>query len=298
MKNNVFLIVLLAKVLVFGMTISGCEFDGNNEFATKKEFTVKFDALGGYIPGHIASFVEINVKSGETIGSLPIAIPPVTDIYFGGWFSEKNGAGIEFKADTNIVSDLIVYSKWIPYVEGVFILTDIPSEFIGKYAIFRAFTGCDGPTVVRGFNSITKDSDAYHVHMVQIENNKNINVPSGTLKIPAWNYFEGGSPERDRIITYSKYLGNDSFGNAGDTGTADSIIEIYDFSSFPISLKDYGFIPFSAPIAIIKFPSITFSNGSAVKTFNDGRVNILAEALTPPSYFQLGIDELTWFFDV
>jgi len=182
-------------------------------------------------------------------------------------------------------------------IDGVFILTDIPSQFIGKHAIFRAYTGDFASTVVYGFNNVTKDTDAYHLHMVEIDDSKSTNVYSGILKMPVWNYSEHGNSERERIITYSQYLGNHTFGYTGVIGSADPIIEIYDFSAFPVSTKSYGYIDPPPPLAVIKFPSITFSNGSVVKSYNDGKVNILSEAITASFNFQLEIDRLTWFFD-
>ena len=77
--------------------------DGNNEF------TVTFDLDGGNISGNTAS-VEIKVNSGGTIPILPN--PQKGTDTFSGWFTQKNGLGIEFTSSTIITGDIIVFAKW------------------------------------------------------------------------------------------------------------------------------------------------------------------------------------------
>ena len=97
---------LLAIVLVFGFI--GCD-DGNGN--SNDEFTVTFDLDGGNIGGNTNS-VPIKVKSGETIASLPNP-QKGTDV-FGGWFTQKNGAGTSFTSSTKVTANLTVYAKWTP----------------------------------------------------------------------------------------------------------------------------------------------------------------------------------------
>jgi len=51
-------------------------------------------------------------SSSSTIDDLPTP-PKKTGFTFGGWFTEKNGAGTEFTASTTVTGSLTVYAKWI-----------------------------------------------------------------------------------------------------------------------------------------------------------------------------------------
>jgi uncharacterized repeat protein (TIGR02543 family) len=94
-------ILPMVVVLVFGMTVIGCEVEEN--------YTVTFDLDGGIYNGNAAS-VQKTVKSGETIEILPY--PSKEGYDFSGWFTEKNGGGTRFTAEVKVTSDLIVYAKW------------------------------------------------------------------------------------------------------------------------------------------------------------------------------------------
>jgi hypothetical protein len=107
MKKNVFL-GLLVILLVFNFF--GCGDDSNEN----KEFTVTFDLDGGNINGN-TTFIEIIVKSGEIITNFPE--PLKINGYLNGWFTGKNGVGNEFTITTKILSNQIVYAKWInPFI--------------------------------------------------------------------------------------------------------------------------------------------------------------------------------------
>ena len=258
MKNKKFWRVLLAIVMVLGITIIGCDFGGS------EEFTVTFDAIGGYIPGKTTSSIEIKVKSGETVTDLPI--PQFLDSYFGGWFSQKNGAGVEFTTNTKVVSDLIVYSKWIPHqfnddTGGIFSLTGIPADFDGKYALISGF---NHGKVIFGFNSVTKHTPIYLLNMGQIQNSDlDLSIYNGVLKVPLWNFeFQQLDEDYLHTINYSGYLGNDTFENV--------IVEIFDFCAFPVSDGSIDLIR-PPPLLVINFSSVTFENGNAVLSFYNGK---------------------------
>ena len=52
-------------------------------------------------------------KPATTVQQLPE--PPVHKGYdFAGWYTEPNGNGTEFTADTEVTCDITVYAKWIP----------------------------------------------------------------------------------------------------------------------------------------------------------------------------------------
>ena len=147
--------------------------------------------------------------------------------------------------------------------EGVFIFTDIPSEFNGKHAFFVAFSGCFVSYSYYGFNSITNDPPNYYLNMGQINN--------GIVKLPVWDFNFHWIEGSLSAINNFRYLGNDTFKFMGVTGSSDAIIAIYDFSSFPVPSNTTVSIPAEAPLAMITFP-VTFSNGNAVISFLDGEL--------------------------
>ena len=101
MKKKTFLGIVI--LLVFGLICC----DNENG---KDEFTVTFNLNGGNISGNTTS-VQIKVKSGETISSLPN--PQNGTKTFGGWFANINGTGNQFDKTTTVKSNLTVYAKWI-----------------------------------------------------------------------------------------------------------------------------------------------------------------------------------------
>ena len=74
-------------------------------------YTIIFDSQGAETD---ASPGRISVENpATTVVSLPI--PPIkTGHDFGGWFTETNGGGTEFLADTAVTENLTVYAKWTP----------------------------------------------------------------------------------------------------------------------------------------------------------------------------------------
>ena len=104
--KKIALIALIA--LVVGFVFFSCDTEnGTNEV---EEFTVKFDLDGGNISSNTA-YVEIKVISGGTISNLPN--PQKGTDTFGGWFTQKDGAGTQFTSTTLVTADLTVFAKWI-----------------------------------------------------------------------------------------------------------------------------------------------------------------------------------------
>jgi hypothetical protein len=99
---------------MFGMilTVIFIVFFSCNNINDQSEFTVSFDADGGYFPDNKAFIVEIKVKSGKAIDNLPVPQEPATDTYFGGWYTQKNGAGDLFDSSTIVTANLRVFAKW------------------------------------------------------------------------------------------------------------------------------------------------------------------------------------------
>ena len=119
MRKNGFL-GLLVILLVFNLIGCGNDSDEN------KEFTVTFNLDGGNINGNTESII-IKLKSGEMISDLPEP-SKVENNHFGGWFTEKNGLGNEFKSTTKVNADITIYAKWIKYT--------VPPNLWGKWELF------------------------------------------------------------------------------------------------------------------------------------------------------------------
>ncbi len=72
-------------------------------------YTVSFDSNGGSEVGDL--FVTLPATSVELLPE-----PPAKAGYiFGGWFTEKDGGGSEFTADTEVSANITVFAKWNSY---------------------------------------------------------------------------------------------------------------------------------------------------------------------------------------
>jgi uncharacterized repeat protein (TIGR02543 family) len=79
-------------------------------------YTVTFDDQGATT---LVSPTNKTVTSpATTIDALPTP-PAKTGYIFGGWFTETNGAGTEFTANSNVITSLTVYAKWNTYSYSV-----------------------------------------------------------------------------------------------------------------------------------------------------------------------------------
>ena len=86
-----------------GDTVSGVDL----HFGTP--VSVTFDPDGGTPTPDVATIAQ----GGTT--ALP-ADPTKTGYVFGGWYTQKDGAGTQFTADTVVDADVTVYAKWTPVV--------------------------------------------------------------------------------------------------------------------------------------------------------------------------------------
>jgi len=124
---------------------------------------------------------------------------------------------------------------------GTFILTNIPSEFEGKYALLNAFPDGDWEDypdfVIVGMNY---NPSAGTQSLVRIVN--------GKVSLPLWiqTFGESGS-------NIKRYSGND---------TVEVMILIWNSAS-----------PVGSPIGEIHFEIITFSNGKVTVSWDDGDFN-------------------------
>ena len=128
-------------------------------------------------------------------------------------------------------------TNWVIRNGGVFTLTDIPSRYNGKYAML-----CVEPIYIFGFAS--QESSTFSL----------MQISDGRVSIPLWN----GSVR----WTDSVYKGNGTF------------VTTEDFSSrFFVKLVSNKVIPiegaWNEPGTAVFFKSVTFSRGSATKSYNE-----------------------------
>jgi hypothetical protein len=117
---------------------------------------------------------------------------------------------------------------------GTFTLTNIPSQYNGKYAMLL----CDN-AFISGLQSI--DIETEPIILVRISN--------GGVNLPLW------IEDRGKFVRYS--------GNHITWG----IVVITDSKIY----QDEH--PLDDPIVVVYFESITFSNGHTTKSWNDGVVD-------------------------
>jgi uncharacterized repeat protein (TIGR02543 family) len=75
------------------------------------QYTITFDLQGGDIDGSTEQQTR-TANGGDTLGVNMPANPTKTHYAFGGWYTEINGGGSAFTADTLIASSLTLYAKW------------------------------------------------------------------------------------------------------------------------------------------------------------------------------------------
>jgi hypothetical protein len=270
MKNRKFWLGLLVMVLAFGMTLVGCDnnpsgglFDGtwtNDDgmelVASGGTFTVKMDGTevfrGTYtVDGNTVSvtFTEMYTDSGWT--AYPEnggdGLPPknVTGTINGNQFTideggedggsmtftkTKKGGGSGGSGGNNTPSG----------DGGTFNLSGIPNDFNNKYAVFYAYLSETTQLVgAQNVNVTMHGSDEPDMSGTAVQ------IKNGKVSLPMWTVMTNG--------TVTKYSGNDA-----DLG---GMLMIFDRASVSM---DYD------PIDTMYFGSITFSSGSATKTWSQG----------------------------
>jgi len=120
---------------------------------------------------------------------------------------------------------------------GTFTLTGIPSTYNGKYAILNA--GDEEGEGIWGFQTINMSTGIVTLPVIS----------NGSVSIPLWVESSSGN-------SFTRYSGNHTFIYV-DVGISNH--SIYDESELN-----------GAPIAA--FGSVTFSNGSAARSWSQGRV--------------------------
>ena len=137
-------------------------------------------------------------------------------------------------------------------IGGTLTVTDIPSEYNGRYALFEANSG--NVTYIRGYQSVDESTET--TTLPQISN--------GRANIPLWLWINNEAA--NSFYLESKYTGNDTI-SRNDW-----------YFNFAI-LGDGVLSPLSLPglLARIEFASITFSNGSAIISANTGTLEIVQQ---------------------
>jgi uncharacterized repeat protein (TIGR02543 family) len=72
-------------------------------------WTISFDVDGG------APTIQTQmVNSGNPVDAAMPSDPTRSDYAFGGWYTEQNGGGTQFAADTPVTGNIRVYALWLP----------------------------------------------------------------------------------------------------------------------------------------------------------------------------------------
>ena len=133
-------------------------------------YTVTFELDNGKAP------IKVKIVEG-----IPFTLPdnPTYQGYiFKGWYTEKNGQGIEFNADSEVTSNMTVYAYWEKVDLGDVPIEDLPSDGVIPNGIWAA--GIDDYTYTG--NTITPDLRLYDGnkrlnektnYTVSYKNNKN-----------------------------------------------------------------------------------------------------------------------------
>jgi hypothetical protein len=136
-------------------------------------------------------------------------------------------------------------------IGGILTVTDIPSDYNGKYAYFTAYL--NNNTYIRGYQS--KNESTQITTISQILN--------GSVGIPLWL-----CKSNEAVSSY--------YSETGYTGS-DTILrsqEYFDPCVFILGGGEFGPLIDPLPLARIEFTSITFSNGSATLSANRGTLKI------------------------
>ena len=115
MKYN---FILFQGILILSVVISIANCHNNQDFYDERlqdqtqninqiKYTVFFDSDDNNDPHRIR---KIEVEAHGIISELPSAFRTGYD--FGGWFTEKDGQGIELTVNHQIINSMTVYAKW------------------------------------------------------------------------------------------------------------------------------------------------------------------------------------------
>ena len=99
-------------------------------WTAKPVYTVTFDSQGAETHADPESITLEN--SATTVGTLPTQ--PIKKGYdFGGWFTEVNGGGSEFLANTTVTASLTVFAKWTAQTYAIIYKDKGGSDFSGTH---------------------------------------------------------------------------------------------------------------------------------------------------------------------
>ena len=127
---------------------------------------------------------------------------------------------------------------------GGFTLTGIPSKYNGKYAFFADWVTDNYEVEIFGAQSYNLSQNTV----------TGVQISDGKVSIPVWNLIGVSSAER--------YSGNHTFNK-------DTFVGIFESATLNIDDVENDI---TLPIGAIEFISVTFTNGNATKSWNNGTV--------------------------
>jgi hypothetical protein len=262
MKRSVFWLGMLAMVLTFAMTAVGCDNgstgNGGGPQVARYEST---DAAGntytltitgdGYIliitpaagAGKTSSGTVVSSAGGVyTLQPAQPAAEPFTATVSNGGMTAITGTitlsnGEPEPAPAGSLTPVVTTPPVGGGEGGTFTITDIPSEYNGKYARLTSSLALRGP--LYGCQSLDMSTQTAILSP----------IVNGSVSIPLWVHLGGG------VIGVTRYSGNDTTQIFFD-------VDIFTSQTY-IPQTDGGYV------GVIKFTPVTFANGSATKSYND-----------------------------
>jgi len=124
--------------------------------------------------------------------------------------------------------------------DGIFTLTDIPLQYEGKYALFQTDVDSNPKEIISGIN-YNQSSGTTSFCLIS----------HGKVDFPMWI-----QTFSETEVSLKKYSGSN---------TVEAVVAIFNNTSYE---------PYMSPILTISFKSISFLNGNATKSWNDGETKI------------------------
>ena len=250
MKNLIKILRLFALVTVIGFSMAACD-DGNG---------------GGGGGGGLAG-TTWKLESGATLtfidaSSVKLEYPGGTE---NGTYTFNGSSGVftwsDGDSDSFVVNGSTLTSSGLTFTKtgssgggtgggsgsgGTFTLTDIPSQYNGKYAAILGVANDAQTFVLKGYQDININRNPPYT-LSSISNRQ--------VSMPMWILEVGSNPP------YKRYSGN-------YTCTGPLVVTIYN-SQDQSGTSIIGWISFDQDYYYNLRP-VTFSNGSATKSWNDG----------------------------
>jgi uncharacterized repeat protein (TIGR02543 family) len=216
MKKNKYLFLgMLAIVLVFGLSVIGCDpgtggGDGGNEKGAGDEadtYTVTFNSNGGS-----AVAAKSDIESDTTI-ALPEP-PTKTGYAFSGWYTDNETFENEFTVSTSVTADITVYAKWTSTTSSEDILNILFSDDFAGTSLNTAKWNVTDPMDRQGRSTWMEDMVSVSDGYLHLKFKKDPELGTGKAngdKAIENNWIRSGAV-RTRSRDWNRFLWENNFG--------------------------------------------------------------------------------------